>query len=80
MRAISNSGQRSYRAKSLLPDQKRSNKGDLVPAKSCVTLRPMPGLRRRPAPASSRLLTNVPHCLRPGGARNAARGSSTTGC
>lgn len=43
MRAISNSEQRSCRAKSLSPK----------------------GLRRHPAAASSRFLTNVPHCPRP---------------
>jgi hypothetical protein len=64
MRDISDDEQRSDRAKSTLPT----------------------GLRRRPVIASLRLLNDVPHRRRrraslwPGGARNAAHGTSTTGC
>ena len=64
MRDIVSDEQRSYRGKSLLPF----------------------GLQRRRAMASSRLLSDVPHRSRrrsspqPCGARNAAHGTSTTGC
>jgi hypothetical protein len=61
----------------IFDDEQRSYRG-----KSCLPF----GLRRRPAKALSRLVSDVPHRSArrfspwPGGARNAAHGTSTTDC